>query len=465
MKIQSDKRPVAGGKRPRAGASPATRHWTLATLVLWGVGLGARADVLIGTNGDRFTGKVVAETGAAVVFETELGGKLTIPRTRIREIQPAPPATPDNHSPITNEPPVTAPVPLANPPAPQGTAALDLRTSNLAWLPPAVGHDQADWIQLKSGEWLRGHLYYIQQRKVEFGSDELDEISLDLKDVRQVYPANPLFAKFHGREQVYGKVVISNEVVQVFGAEPVSLPRDQLTGITPGGKREIDFWSGNLNIGLSLQSGNSRQTILTTSAELVRRTPATMAQLNYLANYAEAEGIQNANNQRVNGIYDIRLDQHWFLRPADLEYYRDQLANIAGKGTFGVGLGYYIFDREGLEWRVSGGPGYQYTKFETVEPGQADVSSTPAAVLQTSFKADLTRRLKFIETIGVTLTSEEAGLYSHHAVSTLEFEIKRHLDLNVSFVWDYLLNPKTERNGVVPRCSDLRLNVGVGVKF
>jgi putative salt-induced outer membrane protein YdiY len=456
MNIQSDKWQVAGGKRPKAGASLAARHLPLATLILWGVVLVARADVLIGTNGDRFTGKVVEETAESVVFDAELGGRLTIPRARIREIQrPVPPLT-DNRSLITSSTSPLNPEPSTLNPQP---------STNLSWLPPAIGHDKEDWIQLKSGEWLRGRLYYIQQRKVEFASDELDDFSLDLKDVRQVYPANPLFTKFNGRGQIFGQVVVSNEVVEVFGPEQVTLSRDQLTGITPGGEREFDFWSGNLSVGLSLQSGNSRQKTLTTSAEVARRTPATTLQLNYLGNYSEAEGVQNANNHRINGLYDIRLNRDWFLRPAYLEYYRDQVANIAHKGTFGVGLGYYIFDREGLQWLVAGGPGYQYTRFENVEPGQADTTSTLAAVLQTSFKADITRRLKFIETIGVTLTSEEAGLYSHHAVSTLELEIKRHLDLNVSFVWDYLQNPQIELSGTVPQHSDFRLVVGVGLKF
>ncbi|HEY5913271.1 MAG TPA: DUF481 domain-containing protein [Verrucomicrobiae bacterium] len=419
--------------------------------------LPTQADVLIGTNGDRFTGKVLEETADVVVFESELAGKLTVPRTRIREIQCAEPPTTPNRLLIPSNPPasLTKQLSTLNPQP----------STNLSWLPPAIGYDREDWIQLKSGEWLRGRLYYVQQRKVQFDSDELDDLSLDLKDVRQIYPANPLFTKFDGRSQIYGTVVVSNDLVTVSGPEQVSLPRDQLTGITPGGKREFDFWSGNLSVGLSLQSGNTKQTTLTTSAELARRTPATTIQLNYLANYGEAEGIQNANNQRINGLYDIRLNRHWFLRPAYLEYYRDQLANIAHRGTAAVGLGYYIFDRQGLEWLVAGGPGYQYTRFETVEPGQSDTASTAAAVLQTSFKADITWRLKFIETINATLTGKESGLYSHHAVSTLEFEIKRHLDLSVSFVWDYLHNPQTESSGAVPQRSDCRLNVGVGVKF
>jgi hypothetical protein len=100
-----------------------------------------------------------------------------------------------------------------------------------------------------------------------------------------------------------------------------------------------------------------------------------------------------------------------------------------------------------------------------VEADQADRTSTPAVMLQSSFKADITQRVKFSQTFSATLTSEEAGLYSHHAVSTLEFEIKRHLDLNLSFVWDYLQYPQTESSLVVPQHSDFRLILGAGLKF
>ncbi|MCL4179379.1 MAG: DUF481 domain-containing protein, partial [Verrucomicrobia bacterium] len=145
--------------------------------------------------------------------------------------------------------------------------------------------------------------------------------------------------------------------------------------------------------------------------------------------------------------------------------YQDELANIAHQGTVAVGAGYNIFDQDGLEWKVFGGPGFQYTKYESVESGESDSASTPAGVLQTYFKTDVTRRLKFIESIGITLTREDAGLYSHHAVSTLEFEIKRHLDLDVSFVWDYLQNPQIGSDGFLPQRSDFRLTLGLGVEF
>jgi len=187
--------------------------------------------------------------------------------------------------------------------------------------------------------------------------------------------------------------------------------------------------------------------------------------LNYLGNFSEINDSQNADNHRINLSYDVRLNRDWFLRPIQAEYYRDPLANINYRLTGGIGAGYYLLDREDVEWKISAGPAYQYTRFVTVAPGQEDSAATPAGVLQTKFKADLTSRITWIESFDATLTSQQAGLYTHHIVSTVEFEIKRFLDLDLSLVWDYLQNPKAESNDVIPEHSDLRLTLGVGVRF
>jgi len=404
------------------------------------------ADVLIGINGERFVGKVIEERTDSVVFESETAGRLIVPRDRIRELQRTAPSVVNTNLVPTQ---VTS------------TAV----STNIAWQPPGVGKDGFDWLQLKTDEWLKGRLRYIQDKKVLFESDKLEDLTFELKDVRYLYSARPMFAKFHGRDQVYGTVILGTNTVEVLGPEQVELPRNQLTGIAPGGNRELDFWSAKASIGFNFQSGNTKQATLNATAELARRTPATQFLLNYLGNYSEVEGEQTANNHRANLSYDVRLNPNWFVRPVQLEYYRDQLANIAHRGTAGVGFGYYVFDQDKLEWKVAAGPGYQYTRFATVAPGADETASTAAGLLQSNFKADITSRLTFIQTFAATLASEEAGLYSHHFVATLEYEIKKNLDANISFVWDYLQNPQTEASGVVPQHSDLRMTVGIGVKF
>ena len=414
--------------------------------------LAGTADVLISTNGERFVGAVLVETTNTVVFESGFAGRLTFAPAQIRKLERATPGETNGVPQAANALSAVAPK------APAST--------NLAWLPPGVGSDGADWIQLKSGEWLRGELKYIQEKDVEFDSDELEEQSLKLKDIRQLYTTHRVLTQFEGQESIHGAVVLSNGVVTVRGSETVSMPQEELTGITPGGGgREISHWSGNAVMGLTLQSGNSKQTTISSSAELARRTPNTRLLLDYLGNYSEVNHTQNANNDRGNLTYDLRLNRDWFVRPVEAEIYHDPLANVAYRLTGGVGAGYYLFNRDGLEWIVSAGPGFQYTRFDTVEPGQPETASAAAGVLQTKFVYDLTRRLTFIQTLQSTFTDREAGQYTHHAVSTLEFEIKHHLNLDVSYIWDYLQNPQPKSNGSIPLKSDSYLTVGLGVRF
>jgi hypothetical protein len=112
-----------------------------------------------------------------------------------------------------------------------------------------------------------------------------------------------------------------------------------------------------------------------------------------------------------------------------------------------------------------GGPSYQYTRFSTVESGQSDNAATPALLLESKFKADITGRLTFIQSWQSTFMKRESGQYTHHTVTTLEFEIKRHLNLDVSMVWDYLQNPQVRSDGSLSQKSDLFMTVGLGVRF
>ena len=420
-------------------------------LVLAAFALPARADVLIATNGERFVGTVIQETVTNVVFDSEFAGRLTFPQSKIRDLERTPPG------PVTNVTTVAA------------LAVTNALTNVASCKPSGIGHDGSDWVQLKSGEWLRGQLKYIQNKKVEFDSDELDQQTLDLKNVSQVFPAHRMFSQFRGRDPVYGTTVISNNLVIVSGPVPLTLPRNQLIGITPsGGLTGIRNWSGDLNVGLSLQSGNNSQTTVSTSGELARRTPNTTLTFDYLGNYSQVNNVQSANNDRINVTYDIRLAREycdWVVRPIQFECYHDPLANISYRLNYGVGAGYYIFDRTGLKWLVSSGPAYQYTRFDTVEPDQADSATTPAAVLESNFKIDITERLTLAQKWQSIFVSKESGQYSHHVVTTLEFEIKRHLNLDVSYIWDYLQNPQPKSDGVIPQKNDRYLTVGFGVRF
>src|SRR5262245_5107139 len=78
--------------------------------------------------------------------------------------------------------------------------------------PPAP--DKFDWIQLKSGEWLKGELIALYENSLEFDSDELNDLRLKWEDVRQVRTGRVVQVRFVDKE-LTGRLVIDSNTVQV----------------------------------------------------------------------------------------------------------------------------------------------------------------------------------------------------------------------------------------------------------
>jgi len=350
--------------------------------------------------------------------------------------------------------PIEAPLLELKPPAPAEP-----------WAPSAPRPDEFDWIELTSGEWLKGRFKVLQDRKVEFDSEELDLQTFHWKDVRQLILPHPNFCLLEDGRELVGRVKVNEKNLLIEGEERQEFPRSQLRGISPGLPKEINFWSAKASVGLTLRAGNTEQADFNVTVGLKRRTPITRLSLDYLGNFSESEGVEIANNHRASATYDIYVRRRLFIRPAYVEYYRDPFQNIARRLTAGFGAGYTIVDTDEVEWEVVGGPAGQYTRFESVEAGQQPAHLTPAVVLSSTLDVELTKRTDLLVTYQVYLTDKESGLATHHAVTTVEVEITRALDFDVSFVWDRTEDPQTSAGGVTPLKNDYRLTLGIGVDY
>jgi putative salt-induced outer membrane protein YdiY len=444
----------------------------LALFLTWA--FSSLADTITLRTGERLVGKVVSEKQKKVVFESQGLGRVEIPRESIERIQrdqvppkpsAPPPPTPFQPPPPAAVKPAATPFVTTNAPAATATATNTPAKRRWFWLPKLLKDEESsDWIQLKSGEWLRGRLYGMQNRKVEFESDELDELTFDWKDVHQVQLPRALVS-YGERQTAAGALRVDRQTVTITGAEPLSFPREELIGIAPGRLRELDYWSGKFNVGLNVRSGNSEQVDLVTTARLERRTPNTHLKLDYTGNFNEIDSVENVNNQRANGSFNIFLTRRLFLVTPLAEYYRDPFQNIGRQFTVGGGAGYYLIDRPKVEWLVTGGPAYQHTHFDTVQAGESQDSRTPAFFAQSTFEWELTKRIDFELGYQAIVTNEKSGRLAQHTTATLEIDLTRRLDLDISFIWDRMENPQADSAGTVPKQNDFRLNLSLGVKF
>ena len=349
----------------------------------------------------------------------------------------------------------------------QPVVADEKEKNNLpVWPSSTPPPDNFDWIQLDSGEWLKGELEVLYDGKLEFDSDELDHLTLDWEDVKQVRGHSVHSVKLEFMPTVVGNLQVNGEeVIITSGEKRQYFKRNQIVSIAYGAPKESNYWTAKIKLGLSVKSGNNDSEDFDTSMNIKRRTSKSRIILDYIAHFSQTADIQTDNNHRATFSYDIFVTRSYFWRPVFGEYFRDTFQNIDYRISIGTGFGYHIIDTPKTEWDVVGGPSYLATKFDTVQAGEDLDEATPALVIDTNFDTELSKKVDFIIGYKIQVGNEASGGYTHHSVTTLETELTKWLDFDVAFVWDRIDSPTPNADGVVPDKDDYRLILSLAVDF
>jgi hypothetical protein len=325
--------------------------------------------------------------------------------------------------------------------------------------------ERSDWVELTSGEWLKGRIKSMQEWELEIDSDKLHDESIEWYDVKQVFMRQGTV--LYGKAQTAtGAVHVDDKFVTVDGPTPLKIPRDQLLGLAAGGNRERKYWTGNLDVGLTYRSGNTNQTELIAQADFQRRTAVSRFDFSFDSNYDVTSGAKITDNDRVKISYDRLISPSVFIRPFNGEYYRDVPLNIAHQATISAGAGYLFFDQPKLQWDAYAGPAYQYTNFVETQSGTAGEASTAAAVFQTNFKKKkLFRDIDILVDWQGILTSKDAGLFTQRLDATIRYKISHLLHLDLTLTWNRIEQPKPDASGKTPKRDDIQTVLTLGVEF
>jgi hypothetical protein len=58
--------------------------------------------------------------------------------------------------------------------------------------------DKFDWVQLTSGEWVKGQIKVMYEGSLEFDSEEFELLHLDFADVKEIRSAQVLNVRMRG---------------------------------------------------------------------------------------------------------------------------------------------------------------------------------------------------------------------------------------------------------------------------
>lgn len=364
-------------------------------------------------------------------------------------------------------------------------SVLSLQSAAEAYSPPEpVIADEYDWMQLTSGEWLKGEIKALYNQVIEFDSDELDLLELDWEDVAQIrsgkeYTVGLIATQsaidsalsvisLSGNQEYQGKIVITQEDVVVIDPateEKQQFNREDLLTIAPSSASEIDHWTAKLSLGFNIRGGNTDQFEYSSKVDVKRRTANSRFTVNYLGKYTKTENTNTVNNHRVNASWDVFVARQFYVTPIFYEYFRDPFLNIDYQNTVGIGAGYQIIDTSVTEWDVSTGIAYKHTTFESVEAGRSRTSGSPSFVLQTNYETEMNTDTDFFVSYGLNILNEDSGQYTHHALTGFEFELTSVFDFDVTFIWDRIEKPTRAADGSLPKQDDYQIVFGLGIDF
>ena len=323
-----------------------------------------------------------------------------------------------------------------------------------------------DWLQTYGGEWFKGTIKGMYNDEIEFDSDEVGLYTFKLKDVAKIKSAHIIDVNIEKVAIIPGLLRLDGDELHIIqGEDTYTFARNQIVSFSPSAERERYLWSGKITVSVDFREGNKNSLDFNTKANLKRRTAKTRFLLDYIGRFSQKNKQDTANDHRINGRFDMYQTRHYYLSPAVGEYYKDEFQNILYQVSYGVGAGYTVIDTAKTKWEVSIGPGWLWIQYSSVKEGVRDRISSPALEASTRLEYELSKITDLKYQYKLTLTKKEAGLFKHHMVLTMENEIIKNFDFDISAIWDRVDHPVAAHDGTIPLRDDYQLLFGIGIEF
>ena len=329
--------------------------------------------------------------------------------------------------------------------------------------------DTCDWLQLVSGEWIKGNIARMRNDTMEFDSDKLDMLKLDFADVALVHSPQVNTYVFDERESATGPAVITaGEVIVQTEQGTKTFPRSELESIIEG-QEERDWWSMKLRFGLTLNKGNTDQLTYDINFNTRREDDRTLLDLNYNTTFGRTGGTQNVNRHLGEFLFNVFLGGRWWVTPAFGQLFNDRFQNIRFRATPAAGAGVHLIDAPKAQWDFVTGMGYQYLNYK--DGSQLTSGSNPQhdgfIPLYTYADFDITGDVDLTLSWLTNLVFTTIGNTNHTGRVDVSVELTKVIDLDVAFLYLRTEQPAPPPDPMAPaiKKNDYQLVVGISLEL
>ena len=327
--------------------------------------------------------------------------------------------------------------------------------------------DEKDWVQLASGEWLRGNIERMRDGSMEFNSDEIKLITYDWKKVRELHSPRANTYNFTDGTDLVGPAMINEEFVAVQTVDGmVTRPRVELQAIIEHTRRERNYWSTVLRFGLSGNAGNTENLTLNAFWQLVREDTLTRAAITYDGTFGTASRAEVANRHLAGGDVDIFVHPIIYVKALTGQLLYDKFQNIRLRATPATGVGFHLITTYVVNWDLEFAPlGYQYLSL--IDPATAVENPQNDAYMMFRMFADIdfTDDIQLLLDWRTNLVYTTIGNTNH--VGSLDFTVRvtTLLHLNTSFLYLRTEQPFPRSDGTIPKQNDYQIVFGISLRI
>ena len=202
----------------------------------------------------------------------------------------------------------------------------------------------ADKVILENGDTLTGTVEKVMGGKLTLKTDYSGPIEIQVSKVKKIYTDNPAEVHLSSGEILKGKIQTKDDgqviVEKSAERETTSIELPKIASVNPPPPKP---WSGSLNLGGNIQTGNTDKKGASVAAQLMRRTDTDRLTLRYLFNYDEENGQMNTRNHYGEVSYNYFFTKKFYAYGA-VELLNDKFKDYKLRTIVGPGAGYQVWD-------------------------------------------------------------------------------------------------------------------------
>ena len=331
----------------------------------------------------------------------------------------------------------------------------------------------ADQITLKNGDRLTGTIITSDAKTLVLRTEYADAVTIKWDFVQQIESSQPIYVGTKGGQVIVGPVTTSDSKLAVATKESgsVAVAKADVTSLRNADEEKkaeaasqrlqhpslADLWTGTLDTGLGLVTGNSQSSNFTFGLNAVRAT--TRDKITYYTTAAFARsalnGVTATTAQAVAGgvRYDLNVsDKSFAFGTVDL--FNDRFQDLDLRTVVGAGVGYHAIKNNHTTFDVLFGGAFNREFFTTSNRSSAEVLLGETLIHKFFASSSFNESLFFYPNLSST------GNYRSTVSLGLVTKLTKVLSWQTSFSDYYLSDPVPGK-----KSNDLILSTGLRLSF